>query len=341
MQDYVFHIGPPKTGTTYLQRGFTRLADQLGAQGILYPRDLGSPGHIKLARQLAQPDAEATLAPVFASMAQSGARVVLISAEDLSPLRHPAIQTLRTLTGDSSATVIYYCRRWSDIVRSRWGERVKHGSRDTLQEQCTKALETPFQTGAINYGRTLRRWNAHFGRAALRLVALETLAETNTEIGAHFLSNFLGLEMEFPLPDGPQNPSMPLVETEILRALNAIDWQLHQQGSSAIRQAFVRHRDTLDLTRTEAAIETDLTEVIFDETAPRMIKLQKSLFAEYSANVVAPHKPDLFFTPRRAVLQAASGAFTQASGVGAELQAAYDQLRAFSQRGEALKARSG
>lgn len=326
MPDYVIHIGPPKTATTYLQRNFTRLAGTLRAEGILYPLDLGTPGHVKLARDLAAPDAVARLTPVFAALHDSGARLVLLSAEDLAPLRRPHLEALRTLIGNHDVTIVYYCRRWSEMVRSRWGERVKHGSHDTLQQYCASAVATPLRTSAVNYGLTLKRWARVFGAMSLRLVALNALGETDTEIATHFLQTFLGLDIHIPPPPQRENRSMPLVETEILRALNAIDWETYQRRSSALRKSFIQQRDSLDFTHTEAAIAANLTEVIFDETRPLLLHLHKSLFAQYQINLVPPHQNGLFFEPKRSILKAAAPDFLNDPAVAAELAEAYGVL---------------
>jgi hypothetical protein len=205
---------------------------------------------------------------------------------------------------------------------------VKHGSHDTLQQQCTEALDAPLQVPAVNYGLTLRRWTRVFGADALRIVCLTTLGDTHTEIATHFLHNFLHLDTVIPTPDKPQNSSMPLVETEILRALNEINWTRHGQRGSSIRKAFLRYRDRLDLSRTEAAIAADLGEVVFDETQPFMLEVHRAVFTQYRANVVPPHLDGLFFEPRRAVFKAATGAFLKNPAVQAELRAVYAELAA-------------
>jgi hypothetical protein len=53
MPEFIIHIGPHKTGSSYLQNALGSMADQLHGRGVLYPGDLGPKGHIMLAQNLA------------------------------------------------------------------------------------------------------------------------------------------------------------------------------------------------------------------------------------------------------------------------------------------------
>ena len=44
MPRYILHVGPQKTGTTYLQSAFAEFRSQLKARGIEYPRLWGGAG---------------------------------------------------------------------------------------------------------------------------------------------------------------------------------------------------------------------------------------------------------------------------------------------------------
>jgi hypothetical protein len=326
MPAYVIHIGPPKTATTYLQRNFTRLAPALRAAGVLYPLDLGTPGHIRLARLLADPAAQAELDEIFRVLNGSNAHAILISAEDLSPLRRPAIERLHHLVGGNTVTLVYYCRRWSEILRSRWGERIKHGLDISLQEYCAEAQQTPLQVSAVNYDRTLRRWTRVFGQENLRLVCLSVLAERGVELVGHFLETFLTFRLDGVPPEDVQNRSLSIVDTEILRSLNGMNLARGNARSTSIRQAFLRQRELLELSVTQAAIAADLRETVFDETRPLLMRLHQRVFAQYRGNLVPPHLETGFFTPGRAVMRSASGAFLNAPGVAEELTEAYNVL---------------
>src|SRR5438105_4170120 len=87
MPRYILHIGPHKTGTTYLQASFLRFRSELSDRGVCYPAEwqggLG-PGLYGLFRRLQQRDIG--LKGEFQSLNQSDNEAVLISAEDLSTL---------------------------------------------------------------------------------------------------------------------------------------------------------------------------------------------------------------------------------------------------------------
>ncbi len=328
MPKYIVHIGPPKTATTFLQSNFTALAPWLAQNGVLYPTDLGTPGHANLPRMLTEPDAETRLKPIFAEFNAGPAHTILLSAEDLAPLRRQGIETLRRLIGQNLVYIVYYCRRWSEMIRSRWGERVKHGSDITLIDSFQEAIDTPFKVGAINYDLALTRWTRTFGMAALRVVSLNVLSDTNREVLGHFLQSQLGLAFDRPPPEGAQNMSMSLTDTEILRALNALHIAAGNKPSAHIRRAFVRSRKSLDFNQTSAAIGADMTEIIFDESRPRMLKIHREMFDKYAFAMVPPALDGLFFQPGRAIIPAPGANYLKNPAVHQELSATYARLAA-------------
>ena len=332
MPRYIIHIGPPKTATTYLQANFTSLAPWLAEQGVLYPTDLGAPGHARLPQMLSEPDAEVTLKPIFAKLNSSGAHTVLISAEDLAALRRQGIASLRRLIGNNLVYIVYYCRRWSEMIRSRWGERVKHGMDITLADSIQAATDTPLKVGAINYDLSLARWSRAFGMAALRLVSLSVLADDKQELLGHFLQHQLGITLDRLPSATSQNQSLSLVDTEILRAFNSMFISAGNNPSSQLRRAYLHLNATLALDRAREAIKAGMGEIVFDETRPEMMAIHRDLYRKYAYALVPPKLDDLLFTPIRSVIRAPSQDYLNDAAVKREIADAYGIVLDASQK---------
>ena len=116
---FVIHVGPHKTGTTYLQEGFVRMRGALAGRGVHFPAWWGPVAQYDLLEKLrAPPNAEAEAQ--FAELRAAGHQTVLISVEGLLALPRPGVAYLRHLTGDAEVTVVFYTRSWADLLPSTW-----------------------------------------------------------------------------------------------------------------------------------------------------------------------------------------------------------------------------
>ena len=121
----------------------------------------------------------------------SGNETVLLSAEDLVGLSAANILTLRSLLGGASARVIFYCRRWSELLPSGWQELVKHGHTMTLPEFFSAHVVNAPGSNIINYGQALDRYAEHFGLENISLVSYSNIIDNNGDLFVHFCRNFL------------------------------------------------------------------------------------------------------------------------------------------------------
>jgi hypothetical protein len=146
MPRYLIHVGPHKTGTTYLQLRFDAARKRLCERGVIYPAELSAskmePSHRRLF-----PDIRASnisyLRFVFEQSAHKDAEYVLISAEDLNHLAPQEPGSLREAIDGGPATIIFYCRRWSELLPSLWQEKVKHGCDETFPEFFSANIADP------------------------------------------------------------------------------------------------------------------------------------------------------------------------------------------------------
>lgn len=181
----VIHIGLQKTGTTFLQRNFLARAKELQAQGLCYPHpgsalpsDHSNAGHHWLAAAIAGvrprfiPDADFSYLPAHVAalrrtMEESGAKVGLISSENLSRLTPDAIDRLKSHFDGMQTEIVVYLRRQDLWIDSLHGQRIKTGSTADLSD--TIAAESAL----LDYVGFLKPWVDRFGSDAIRVGVYE------------------------------------------------------------------------------------------------------------------------------------------------------------------------
>jgi hypothetical protein len=151
MPRYVLHVGPQKTGTTYLQSAFAEFRFQLKARGIEYPRFWGAAGGQYPLVERIRAGIDLKLRAEFADLNASDADIVLLSSENFVTLDDDALRSLRRRMGGAPVTVVFYCRRVSEVVRSAWQEVIKHGECMTFPDYVARYLLNPTISTVVNY----------------------------------------------------------------------------------------------------------------------------------------------------------------------------------------------
>jgi len=226
------HIGLAKSGTTYLQHILRANSTLLEQNGVTLPETMS--GQFKAALDLAgaslvgyrPPGTEGAWArTVEAANKYSGTS--LISHEMFAPIRLETIyEAVRSFeTGD--VRVVITARDFGRQVPAAWQERVKNGS----VERYSQFLETLFETdkGRRRQGAFWRmqylidissRWAEVVGADRLTVVTVPPEGADPRELWRRF-AVAVGLpDLDYSLDAGPRNPSLGVVESELLRRLN-------------------------------------------------------------------------------------------------------------------------
>ena len=157
MPRYVIHVGPFKTGSSYMQFGFKRYRDQLARHGIYCDTALsGGP--------LWNRDIPKTNAEHGTDLAASEAdrhEVILISNERLSSSN--ALRNIHGIVGDNPVDVVFYIRRWSELIPSAWQENVRSGYAVTLPEYILQFLQEPRKARLTYSEATIEHCASIFG----------------------------------------------------------------------------------------------------------------------------------------------------------------------------------
>jgi hypothetical protein len=329
MPRYVIHIGPHKTGSSYLQAAFQALRSQFLEHGVWYPEQWQGEdklGHHRLVHRLRTKTDEG-LAEDFAFLNGSSYETILISAEDLSDLKPEEIAQLRILLGECSSHVIFYCRRWSELLPSGWQELIKHGHTTTFSEFLSTCFINPFSSHVINYSRTLRRYAECFGISNLSLVSYSNIMDDDGDIFANFCKNFLAWK-DPPKPVHSRvNVSLAPMEVELIRALSAIEWSRTGRKSDEIIHGYRRNLGKLDLSLPLSAMEKCLDHAKINEGVGPLENLHGVLFKEFGSLLVEPRAGPRLFVPKLSEVPYVRQDYLLSDGVVGSLQGIYREIR--------------
>ena len=233
---YVIHIGQPKTGTKYLQHFFHGFQAQLLQQEILYPmewwQDSAIFNHDELHKQLRSVPNE-SVEGIFRSLNESPNRIVLLSCEGFSDLPVVSLQYLRYLIAGNGVDIVYYARRWSDLIRSTWQQNVKEGASETLPAFYARTLARAADSQVVNQKLVLDRFAEVFGHGSLNIVSYSNMQDHDQDIAANFFQRILGWKGDLILDQSLVHESMDILMTELVRCLNALE--VKRKGSSNYR----------------------------------------------------------------------------------------------------------
>ncbi len=325
MPRYVIHIGPHKTGTTFLQGAFLQLHDTLLTHGIAYPKQwLGTrgPGHAGLAQRLLA-GGDDQLKEEFASLVAGPSETILISSEALALLSDDAVALLKQLVGNAPVTIVFYVRRWTEVTISAWQGAMRRGDTIPLLERLHRQQSAPAGSEVINPALVLDRYASAFGAHTIRLVSYNSLIDTKTELLDHFAAMFLGITETLDVDRSRRNTSLGPVDSEVLRALNLIRMTRDPAQPPIRAGEYAKRRDTLDLTVVKAAMGRTLVPVRFNETAPIYAEIASNVLRTYGEAFVEPYKHGELYPPHVAKPQYVREGYIYEPGVLEALLAAY------------------
>lgn len=308
MTSFLVHVGPHKTGTTYLQLRLAAIRKHLRSRGVAYPAIWSSAGNEPSHRKLVVALREARSADLraqFDAMVSDKPEHVLISAEGISHLEQPALELLASLMQGRRVTLVFYVRRWSELLPSLWQERVKHGADETFPQFLAMHLADPIASATLNLTHALNRYAALFGRTSLVIVSYSNVCDSGLDLAEHFLATFLpehtDILSEVPqLPNPKPNRSLPARDIELIRALNGFSARDGLPESSQLRDWYFRQSSRFDVTALRRAIEENLATVHLSDASEPMRTLHQHIYRAYGDLLIQPSRPDLLFAPRAA-----------------------------------------
>lgn len=236
------HVGPHKTGTTYLQHRLVADRDRLLSRlGVVYPRTgqdvlFGHHSLVPLFRKPIERSRELGRLRTELNVGDVG----LLSSEEFSRLKSVHLSRLREYFHEFDIRVVAYLRVRSELLLSYWSESVKHGKGQGFPEFLADSLATPHASPLINQAILLDRLAAVFGKRNLQILIYRRDGDLYTEFiknvigSASFASDSLGR-------NEPVNASLPMYATECLRFLHRMAHADGRQDRMLIATRFMRY----------------------------------------------------------------------------------------------------
>lgn len=250
MQKLILHIGPPKTGTTSLQRFLSLIHDKLLSHGVLYPKEgrlraesvyqvrrrhgtvtLRGPADSHqllvwaLKREVAGVDADECWSDVLQEIQRIGPHTIILSAEDFFGLSEPQVLEVRKKLVDFTVEVVLYLREPFEMCLSGYKQHVKMGR---YHRSFSRFLDEEGPSIFQAYDTRTKRWSKIFGSEFIVYKPYDKLTKGSGL--AKDLLCMLGLnpeDFESFLTQGKRlNISPPDTGIQVIRSLNLVEYCL-------------------------------------------------------------------------------------------------------------------
>ncbi len=217
---FIIHIGPHKTGSTYIQKVLFDNQTTLSEIGIDYSSIMkeGQIAHHELAEKLHAK--QYTDASNLIDQMKATQLDVLISSENFDRLSAEKIEFLAQCLQDRHVVIVFFIRRLDDLLISSWQESIKHGQTESWSKYCFNHILRPFISDILNFAKVLDPYSAFFGMENIKIIDFDNAQNAKEDI-CDLLFKAINIPLPKALGTGVQiNRSMPYSMIEIIRLLN-------------------------------------------------------------------------------------------------------------------------
>ncbi|MGH3496294.1 MAG: hypothetical protein ACRDP1_02365 [Nocardioidaceae bacterium] len=230
------HIGPPKTGTTYLQDVLYRNRDALAGEGVLYPADQRDAHYLAALdvrglafRGHANPAAEGAWAEVVRRTCGWTGDAVVVSHELFAGAPDPAIERIIEDLGADRLHVLVTARDLGRQVPAMWQESIKNGQTVPFGRYLRLLTrDPPGGRHAEVFWRqqdlaaTLERWCGFVPATRIHVVTVPPAGEPPTQLWER-VCKVIGVDPGvLDTEVRAANTSLTLPQAEFLRRVNAV-----------------------------------------------------------------------------------------------------------------------
>lgn len=238
------HIGLAKSGTTYVQHLLQANRALLGEHRVLFPGPKMSE-HFMAALDLTEAtflghryaESEGAWARLAAATNEYAGTTV-ISHEMFAPASRKAIERAMTSLETDDVRVVITARDLARQVPAVWQERIKNGNQERYTDYLDSILRSEkgrrHQGGFWRQQHLIgisRRWAAVVGPERVTVATLPQSGSDSSELWRRFVDATDLPDLDYSLDAGRRNQSLGIVESELLRRLNAhlpeLAWPQH------------------------------------------------------------------------------------------------------------------
>lgn len=221
----ILHVGPHKTGSTYLQKMLVEARGRLAELGASYP-EIGITifGHHQIVDYLrGWKTADDTIGKEETRSKLAEQDLLILSSENCVFLNDDQLRNLAEMFPEHEIEVIFFLRSLTGIWPSHWQEIIKHGEDLTFLEYLAEVQgwRDSFDAEPINPLLQLEKFCRVFGFANVRCISYDNLRDTGQDVFDFFWRHVLKLPFHgMNMPEGAVNASFPPFRVEAIRYLN-------------------------------------------------------------------------------------------------------------------------
>jgi hypothetical protein len=262
MKKLFIHIGPHKTGSTYIQKNLLEQSSVLLEQGVLYPEKLVGPqwGHHKLVEKIKKREKDS-----ISNFFETEAEKILISSENFEDLSEADVRYFSEFTSDYVVEIIFFKRSYSKLLVSAWQESVKQGEAKTWSEFFLSHALKPFRSKILNSSSVIECWSQLASH--LHIFDYDAMLSGKLDIAQTMCSKVLGVDL--PVKPAAVNRSMNLADIEVIRILNhRFNVRTGKHPRTRVRDAYLKLKSEKDDTVAQAfeLISKELVEETLDDS---------------------------------------------------------------------------
>jgi hypothetical protein len=245
------HVGPHKTGSTYLQAVLHRNKEALAADGVLFPGRRYAEQRRAIQQLMRSSGNHGTAAKGWTELVEETRRwegeVAVLSQEGLAGAGTAAIRNLVESLGDLEVHVVYAVRDLTKVIPGSWHTRMRNGHTESWQEYLRAAHGDadwdPRLWDGLDPRLALPHWEEHVPRERIHVLTVPPSGTPQDVLWKRF-SAVVGLDPSRYSLDVPRlNESLGSAETEVLRRINLrVAGRLDRHGYERLVQPLVIRR---------------------------------------------------------------------------------------------------
>jgi hypothetical protein len=204
LPQFLLHIGPHKTASSFLQESLDKNADIISKFGyhVLTKEKYGAVFALTLKKNAQQKIPEHSkwytdqvdLFQEFVTTIRRRNMSIILSSEELDDLKENAMAMLRDMLAGYNTTIIFFHRERLQLLRSTWAEMTRVNCTlkfiSFLSNQMQRNL-TDF--GGLEMSETLHRYTKAFGSVSLHIILYDALVTLHLDPLKYIFRHILGI----------------------------------------------------------------------------------------------------------------------------------------------------
>lgn len=236
MKKLILHIGPHKTGSTYIQKKLLDNSKQLEDNGWIYP----SVGLVHFGQHELATIGGINDDDLWKKALDSNKNIV-ISSENFDLLNEEQVKLLAVKLSDFVVKIVYVYRRGDEKLISSWQESIKHGGVKNWSEYLYTHVSKPYVSDILGDIRMLENFKRVFGSKSINIIDYDVAKRDNSDLFELFI-DLLGVSPDlFELNNESINRTSDYINIEILRRLNILDVKNGNKPFHFLREKYFKH----------------------------------------------------------------------------------------------------